>query len=79
MPGAGADIFFYTVAAIMVVLVAWFFLSDQDDKLRWYKVAFLAACVMAAVILTMFLLSYLPWYLKDRKANKAALAAPPEE
>lgn len=49
MPGGGADIFFYTVAAIMVVLVAWFFLSNQDDKLRGYKVAFLAACVMAAV------------------------------
>ncbi|MBO5898140.1 MAG: TIGR02206 family membrane protein [Clostridia bacterium] len=39
----------------------------------------LRACVMAAVILTMFALSYLPWYLKDRKAKKTALAAPPEE
>jgi hypothetical integral membrane protein (TIGR02206 family) len=39
----------------------------------------LRVCVMAAVVLTMFFLSYLPWYLKDRKANKAALAAPSEE
>ena len=36
------------------------------------------ACVMAAVILTMFLLSYLPWYLKDRKAKKVAPEAPSE-
>ncbi len=32
----------------------------------------LRAIVMATVILTMFALSYLPWYLKDRKAKKVA-------
>lgn len=39
----------------------------------------LRACVMAAVVLTLFFISYLPWYLKDRKEKKAALAAPAEE
>lgn len=39
----------------------------------------LRACVMASIIIVLFLLSYLPWYLKDRKAKKLAAAVPPEE
>lgn len=30
----------------------------------------LRACIMAGVILLLFVLAYLPWYLKDRKAKK---------
>lgn len=38
----------------------------------------LRVCVMAAIVLTLFVLSYLPWYLMDRKAKKASLDAPTE-
>ncbi len=33
----------------------------------------LRLCVMAAVITLMFLLAYLPWFIKDRKAKKNAI------
>lgn len=37
----------------------------------------LRVAIMAAVITLMFVLAYLPWYLKDRKAKKAAAAQSP--
>lgn len=33
-------------------------------------------CVMAAVVTTLFVLAYLPWYVKDKKAQKNLAAVP---
>lgn len=49
MPGGGAEVFFYIAGTVIVTLVFWFIMENRQDKLRGYKVAFLAVCVMAAV------------------------------
>lgn len=35
----------------------------------------LRLCVMAAAVTTLFVLAYLPWYIKDKKAQKDAVSA----